>query len=149
MERSAAVPVRRVRAAGGHRDQERRPPPREDGDRDRDAGGQKRGGPRRRPLALPEAQVAPLVLLYLLALRALVQVAHRQLLNSPSGAGPPDFSAPRARYVDGPGLPLLAGQRRMESRGQSPPGSPRGRRGPGGGGCGGGRAVEEVPRCGG
>ncbi|KAK2523755.1 endoplasmic reticulum metallopeptidase 1 [Columba livia] len=101
MERSAAVPVRRVRAAGGHRDQERRPPPREDGDRDRDAGGQKRGGPRRRPLALPEAQVAPLVLLYLLALRALVQVAHRQLLNSPSGAGPPDFSAPRAReYLD-------------------------------------------------
>ncbi|NXD92523.1 ERMP1 metallopeptidase, partial [Chaetorhynchus papuensis] len=51
---------------------------------------------------LPEARGAPLVLLYLLGLRALAQVSHRQLLShSPAAAGPRDFSAARARgYLD-------------------------------------------------
>ncbi|NXU99671.1 ERMP1 metallopeptidase, partial [Cettia cetti] len=51
---------------------------------------------------LPEARGAPLVLLYLLGLRALAQVSHRQLLSrSPASAGPRDFSASRARgYLD-------------------------------------------------
>ncbi|NWY69127.1 ERMP1 metallopeptidase, partial [Erithacus rubecula] len=51
---------------------------------------------------LPEARGAPLVLLYLLGLRALAQVSHRQLLSSPPAAdGPRDFSAARAReYLD-------------------------------------------------
>ncbi|NXV56500.1 ERMP1 metallopeptidase, partial [Molothrus ater] len=51
---------------------------------------------------LPEARGAPLVLLYLLGLRALAQVSHRQLLSRPpAAAGPRDFSASRARgYLD-------------------------------------------------
>lgn len=99
MERSAAAAaVWRLRATGGHRDRDRdrgHPPARDDGDGD--AGGKKRGG--RRPL--PEGRGAPLVLLYLLGLRALVHVSHRQLLSQPSAAGPREFSAPRARYGRG------------------------------------------------
>ncbi|NXD27570.1 ERMP1 metallopeptidase, partial [Spelaeornis formosus] len=51
---------------------------------------------------LPEARGAPLVLLYLLGLRALAQVSHRQLLSHPPAAGGPrEFSASRAReYLD-------------------------------------------------
>lgn len=134
MEQSAAAAaVWRLRATGGHRDRDRdrgHPPARDDGDGD--AGGKKRGG--RRPL--PEGRGAPLVLLYLLGLRALVHVSHRQLLSQPSAAGPREFSAPRARYGRGGegGLPLLPGPRprRMRRRalgraraapagGQSPP----------------------------
>uniref|UniRef100_A0A8C4KCZ7 Endoplasmic reticulum metallopeptidase 1 n=1 Tax=Dromaius novaehollandiae TaxID=8790 RepID=A0A8C4KCZ7_DRONO len=63
------------------------------------AGGKKRGGPRRRALA--EARGVPLVLLYLLGLRALVQVSQRQLLSRPGRGGARDFSALRARrYLD-------------------------------------------------
>uniref|UniRef100_A0A8C9MDT0 Endoplasmic reticulum metallopeptidase 1 n=1 Tax=Serinus canaria TaxID=9135 RepID=A0A8C9MDT0_SERCA len=53
-------------------------------------------------LPLSEARGAPLVLLYLLGLRALAQVSHRQLLSQPpAAAGPRDFSASRARgYLD-------------------------------------------------
>uniref|UniRef100_A0A8C5TKC5 Endoplasmic reticulum metallopeptidase 1 n=1 Tax=Malurus cyaneus samueli TaxID=2593467 RepID=A0A8C5TKC5_9PASS len=44
---------------------------------------------------------APLVLLYLLGLRALVQVSHRQLLSRPPAASGPRLSAARARgYLD-------------------------------------------------
>lgn len=136
MEQSAAAAaVWRLRATGGHRDRDRdrgHPPARDDGDGDGDAGGKKRGG--RRPL--PEGRGAPLVLLYLLGLRALVHVSHRQLLSQPSAAGPREFSAPRARYGRGGegGLPHLPGPRprRMRRRalgraraapagGQSPP----------------------------
>ncbi|RMC19459.1 hypothetical protein DUI87_04070 [Hirundo rustica rustica] len=98
MERGGDTGGWRLRATAAQRDR-RQPPPREDGDRG--AGGKKRGG--RRPLLpLPEARGAPLVLLYLLALRALAQVSHRQLLSrSPAAAGPRDFSASRAReYLD-------------------------------------------------
>ncbi|NWH37748.1 ERMP1 metallopeptidase, partial [Chloropsis hardwickii] len=51
---------------------------------------------------LPEARGAPLVLLYLLGLRVLAQVSHRQLLSRPpAAAGPREFSASRARgYLD-------------------------------------------------
>ncbi|XP_074876021.1 endoplasmic reticulum metallopeptidase 1 isoform X2 [Buteo buteo] len=106
MEQStAAAAVWRLRATGGHRDRDRdpdrgHPAARDDGD----TGGKKRGGRRRRqlpPQPLPEGRGAPLVLLYLLGLRALVHVSHRQLLSQPSAAGPREFSAPRARgYLD-------------------------------------------------
>uniref|UniRef100_A0A8D2QGZ9 Endoplasmic reticulum metallopeptidase 1 n=1 Tax=Zonotrichia albicollis TaxID=44394 RepID=A0A8D2QGZ9_ZONAL len=98
MERGGDTGGWRLRATAAQRDR-RRPPPREDGDPG--AGGKKRGG--RRPLLpLPEARGAPLVLLYLLGLRALAQVSHRQLLSrQPAAAGPRDFSASRARgYLD-------------------------------------------------
>uniref|UniRef100_A0A674HJF4 Endoplasmic reticulum metallopeptidase 1 n=1 Tax=Taeniopygia guttata TaxID=59729 RepID=A0A674HJF4_TAEGU len=98
MERGSGTAGGRLRATAAQRDR-RRPPPREDGEPG--AGGKKRGG--RRPLLpLPEARGAPLVLLYLLGLRALAQVSHRQLLSRPPGAaGPRDFSASRARgYLD-------------------------------------------------
>ncbi|XP_058682570.1 endoplasmic reticulum metallopeptidase 1 isoform X2 [Poecile atricapillus] len=98
MERGGDTAVWRLRATAAQRDR-RQPPPREDSDHG--SGGKKRGG--RRPLLpLPEARGAPLVLLYLLGLRALAQVSHRQLLNrSPAVAGPRDFSASRARgYLD-------------------------------------------------
>ncbi|XP_069633343.1 endoplasmic reticulum metallopeptidase 1 isoform X1 [Haliaeetus albicilla] len=103
MEQSAAAAVWRLRATGGHRDRDRgHPAARDDGDGD--TGGKKRGGRRRRqlpPPPLPEGRGAPLVLLYLLGLRALVHVSHRQLLSQPSAAGPREFSAPRARgYLD-------------------------------------------------
>lgn len=118
MERGAAAAVWRLRATGGHRDRRdcRHPPPREDGDRD--TGGKKRGGPRRRALPLPEGRAAPLVLLYLLGLRALVHVSHRQLLSQPPAAGPRDFSASRARY-----RPVS-----RQPRGRVRPAWPRGRR---------------------
>lgn len=95
MERGGDTGEWRLRATAAQRDR-RQPPPREDGDRG--AGGKKRGG--RRPLLpLPEARGAPLVLLYLLGLRALAQVSHRQLLGRwPVRAGPLEFSAARARY---------------------------------------------------
>ncbi|XP_057236121.1 endoplasmic reticulum metallopeptidase 1 isoform X2 [Malurus melanocephalus] len=98
MERGADTAVWRLRATAAQRDR-RQPPSREESDRG--AGGKKRGG--RRPLLpLSEARGAPLVLLYLLGLRALVQVSHRQLLSRPPAAsGPRDFSAARARgYLD-------------------------------------------------
>ncbi|XP_067399139.1 endoplasmic reticulum metallopeptidase 1 [Emydura macquarii macquarii] len=88
MERAPAVAVRRFRAAGGER--ELRPPPPPPGEKD--PGGKKRGCSRWR--LLPEAWGALLLLLYLLALRALVQLSLRQLLRLP---GPRDFSAHRAR----------------------------------------------------
>ncbi|XP_062456249.1 endoplasmic reticulum metallopeptidase 1 [Rhea pennata] len=106
MDRSAAA-VRRLRAPGGERERRDRPrPPRggngEDGGGEDGAsavGGKKRGGPRRRALA--EARGAPLVLLFLLALRALVLVSHRHLLSRPGRGGVRDFSASRARrYLD-------------------------------------------------
>ncbi|XP_074850195.1 endoplasmic reticulum metallopeptidase 1 [Carettochelys insculpta] len=96
MERGAAVAVRRLRAAGGERELRGRQPPQFSGRGEADPGGKNRafpaGGSRWR--RLPEARVALLVLLYLLALRALVQLSLRQLLRLP---GPPEFSAPRAR----------------------------------------------------
>ncbi|XP_056369194.1 endoplasmic reticulum metallopeptidase 1 [Oenanthe melanoleuca] len=98
MERGGDTGGWRLRATAAQRDR-RQPPPREDGDRG--TGGKKRGG--RRPLLpLPEARGAPLVLLYLLGLRALAQVSHRQLLSRPPAADEPrDFSAARARgYLD-------------------------------------------------
>ncbi|XP_071436569.1 endoplasmic reticulum metallopeptidase 1 isoform X2 [Pithys albifrons albifrons] len=99
MERGGDAAVWRLRSSAAQRGR-RQPPPRQDGDGG--AGGKKRGGPRRRALLpLPEARGAPLVLLYLLALRALAQLSHRQLLSRPSDAGPPDFRAARAReYLD-------------------------------------------------
>ncbi|XP_068521941.1 endoplasmic reticulum metallopeptidase 1 [Anas acuta] len=106
MERSAAAAVRRLRAAGsgGERDRDRRPaaPPRQDDDGDGDcAAGKSRDGWRRRPQALPERRAAAVVLLYLLALRGLVHVAHRHLLSRPQRGGNPHFSAHRARgYLD-------------------------------------------------
>lgn len=124
MERSAAAapPVWRLRATGGHRDRDHPPPREEEGEEDDgggDTGGKKRGGPRRRPvLPLSEGRGAPLVLLYLLGLRALVELSHRQLLSRPSPAGPRDFSAPRARY-SGAGCPSSPG-RAVGSRGTSP-----------------------------
>ncbi|XP_068032922.1 endoplasmic reticulum metallopeptidase 1 isoform X1 [Anomalospiza imberbis] len=99
MERGSDASGWRLRATAAQRDR-RRPPPREDGDPG--AVGKKRGG-RRQLLLLPEARGAPLVLLYLLGLRALAQVSHRQLLSRPpaAAAGPRDFSASRARgYLD-------------------------------------------------
>ncbi|KAM9137920.1 endoplasmic reticulum metallopeptidase 1 isoform 2-T2 [Pangshura tecta] len=96
MERGAAVAVRRLRAAGGEREPRALQPPPLPGRGEADPGGKKRdcpaGGSRWR--LLPEARGALLVLLYLLALRALVQLSLRQLLRRP---GPRDFSAPRAR----------------------------------------------------
>uniref|UniRef100_A0A8C3Y739 Endoplasmic reticulum metallopeptidase 1 n=1 Tax=Catharus ustulatus TaxID=91951 RepID=A0A8C3Y739_CATUS len=98
MERGGDTGGWRLRATAAQRDR-RQPPPREDGERG--TGGKKRGG-RRLLLPLPEARGAPLVLLYLLGLRALAQVSHRQLLSRPpAAAGPRDFSAHRARgYLD-------------------------------------------------
>lgn len=96
MERGAAAAVRRLRTpGGGERDSDRRPPPsrREDGEADLQR--KKRGGPRRRLLG--EGRGAPLVLLYLLVLRVLVQISHRQLLSPPAGRGEREFSAQRAR----------------------------------------------------
>ncbi|XP_043402161.1 endoplasmic reticulum metallopeptidase 1 isoform X3 [Chelonia mydas] len=96
MERGAAVAVRRLRAAGGEREPRAPQQPPLPGRGAEDSGGKKRdcpaGGSRWR--LLPEARGALLVLLYLLALRALVQLSLRQLLRRP---GPRDFSAPRAR----------------------------------------------------
>ncbi|CAM2114562.1 endoplasmic reticulum metallopeptidase 1 isoform X1 [Caretta caretta] len=96
MERGAAVAVRRLRAAGGEREPRAPQHPPLPGHGVEDSGGKKRvcpaGGSRWR--LLPEARGALLVLLYLLALRALVQLSMRQLLRRP---GPRDFSAPRAR----------------------------------------------------
>ncbi|XP_044876422.1 endoplasmic reticulum metallopeptidase 1 isoform X2 [Mauremys mutica] len=96
MERGAAVAVRRLRTAGGEREPRAPQPPPLPGRGEADPGGKKRdcpaGGSRWR--LLPEARGALLVLLYLLALRALVQLSLRQLLRRP---GPRDFSAPRAR----------------------------------------------------
>ncbi|XP_032633939.1 endoplasmic reticulum metallopeptidase 1 isoform X2 [Chelonoidis abingdonii] len=96
MERGAAVAVRRLRTAGGQREPRAPQPPPLPGRGEADPGGKKRdcpaGGSRWR--LLPEVRGALLVLLYLLALRALVQLSLRQLLRRP---GPRDFSAPRAR----------------------------------------------------
>lgn len=117
MERGGDTAGWRLRATAAQRDR-RQQPPRDEGGRG--AAGKKRGG--RRPLLpLPEARGAPLVLLYLLGLRALAQVSHRQLLSRPPAAGPRDFSAARARYrgTPGGGRPSLLRGRVVLCPGQS------------------------------
>ncbi|KAH0628316.1 hypothetical protein JD844_009273 [Phrynosoma platyrhinos] len=61
----------------------------------------KAGGNRLPPppplLPLPESRAAPLLLLYLLALRGLVQVSFQQLVRTAPQRLPREFSAPRAR----------------------------------------------------
>uniref|UniRef100_A0A8D0HF47 Endoplasmic reticulum metallopeptidase 1 n=1 Tax=Sphenodon punctatus TaxID=8508 RepID=A0A8D0HF47_SPHPU len=89
MERDLASTgaVRRLRTPG---ERERRDPPPPCLGHDDPAGKKLGGGSRRR--LLPEAHAAPLLLLYLLGLRALVHLSLQQLLQGPAG--------PRAAYLE-------------------------------------------------
>ncbi|XP_042308503.1 endoplasmic reticulum metallopeptidase 1 isoform X1 [Sceloporus undulatus] len=100
MERSSAAvgAVRRLRTQQ-HQHQQQKREEEEDEEwrrkRRRKAGG---GGRLPHPLLLlPESRAAPLLLLYLLALRGLVHVSFQQLVRPAPAGGAREFNAPRAR----------------------------------------------------